>query len=244
MSDWQYQPAKDHTHTPGAQAKASTREPGLVSTLAVALATTASRTFMRTWHRYSVVGAEHLPVATPFVLIANHTSHMDHACLRNALPLALRVRTMPLAAGDVFFTSPIRSILASRLLNALPMWRRQVGPRALAELRERLSVGDVGYILFPEGTRVRDGQLTRFKAGIGMLTAGLNVPVIPAWIDGPHRAFPPGSIFPRPRKVTTIFGPSMTFADVANDKEGWQLVAARLQSAVETLRDAQGVPKP
>lgn len=235
MHDWQYTPAADHGLSEYQRSISSRREPGLVSVALSALSMTVSRTYLRVYHRYSVLGAEHLPARPPFVLVANHASHLDHAALRSALPLGLRVRTHPLAAGDVFFSSGLRAALATRTVNALPMWRKKVGPHALADLRARLERRDVGFVLFPEGARTRDGALLKLKAGVGMLTAGLDVPVVPAWLDGPFRAMPPGTLLPRPAKVTARFGPPLRFADVPNDRDGWQAVLDRVQQAITAL---------
>ena len=45
-----------------------------------------------------------------------------------------------------------------------------------------------GYILFPEGTRSRDGVIKEFKCGLGMLVAGTDVPVIPCYLQGTFKA--------------------------------------------------------
>ncbi|MFT3687080.1 MAG: lysophospholipid acyltransferase family protein [Phycisphaerales bacterium] len=232
---WDFKPAADHGLSEAQRAKSSRREAGLVTTLLSAASMSISRTALAVYHRYTVRGREHLPKDTPFVIVANHSSHLDHASLRNALPLPLRLRTHPLAAGDVFFSSTLRAAVATRTINALPMWRKKVGPHALADLRDRLAVGDVGFILFPEGARTRDGKLLKFKAGIGMLVAGMDVPVIPAWLDGPFRAMPPGAKVPRPVKITVTFGPALRFKDAPNSREGWEQVIAQVEAAVRAL---------
>lgn len=232
---WDFQPAADHGLSEAQRARSSRREAGL-GTLAInALSMTVTRTALALWHRYSITGREHLPTATPFVLVANHSSHLDHAALRSALPLSLRTRTHPLAAGDVFFSSTLRAAVATRTINALPMWRKKVGPHALADLRDRLTVGDVGFVLFPEGARTRDGNLMKFKAGVGMLVAGLDVPVIPAWLDGCYRAMPAHTVVPRPVKITARFGPPLRFSQISNDRQGWETVIAQVESAVRAL---------
>ncbi|HYD01144.1 MAG TPA: lysophospholipid acyltransferase family protein [Phycisphaerales bacterium] len=235
-SKWSFQPAADHGLSETERAKSSKREAGLGTLIVSALSMTATRTGLALWHRYSVVGREHLPTQTPFVMVANHASHLDHAALRSALPLRLRVRTHPLAAGDVFFSSTLRAAVATRTINALPMWRKKVGPHALADLRDRLQVGDVGFVLFPEGARTRDGNLMKFKAGIGMLVAGLEVPVIPAWLDGCFRAMPPHTVVPRPRKITARFGAPLRFKETPNTRQGWEHVIAQVEAAVRELR--------
>jgi 1-acyl-sn-glycerol-3-phosphate acyltransferase len=235
MSNWDFKPAADTGLNPIERATSTKREGGLISRLGVTFSTTISLTYLKLYHRYAVEGREHLPTDTPFVLCANHSSHLDHAMLRNALPLALRVRTMPLAAGDVFFSSPVRAGLSGVFVNSLPVWRKKVTAHAMNDLRERLSLRQTGFVLFPEGARTRDGNLLRFKAGIGMLVAGLDVPVIPAWLDGAFQALPPGRVLPRPVKLIARFGPALRFSDLPNEREGWEQVVSRIEASVRAL---------
>lgn len=212
---------------------------GVLSLALNAAAMAISRTILVLYHRYTVQGREHLPKNTPFVMVANHTSHLDHLCLRNALPLAIRVRTHPLAAGDIFFTSFLRAAVSTHIINALPIWRRKITPHAMLELRNLLAAGQCGIVMFPEGQRSEDGEPGRFKAGIGMLVAGTPIPVIPAWIDGaggPRSALQKFRWFPRPRKITVRFGPSLTFANTTNDREGWDAVIEGVEHGVKALR--------
>ncbi len=215
------------------------RRAGVVSLAVNAAAMAASRTSLIVYHRYTVLGTEHLPKATPFVMVANHTSHLDHLCLRNALPLSIRVRTHPLAAGDVFFTSFLRAAVSTHIINALPIWRRKITPHAMIELRNLLAAGQSGIVMFPEGQRSEDGEPARFKAGIGMLVAGTPIPVIPAWISGaggPGGALQKFRWFPRPRKITVRFGPALTFAHASNDRDGWDTVIEGVEQAVKAQR--------
>ena len=132
------------------------------------------------------------------MLIANHTSHLDSIVLGSVLPCRWCDRVFPVAAGDVFFESPVRSLFSAQLINALPMWRKHCGPHALAELKDRLLNEPCGYILFPEGMRSRDGSLQHFKAGLGMIVAGTPVPVVPCSIAGASRAWPRARAGPAP----------------------------------------------
>lgn len=236
MSNWDFKPAADIGLGPAGRATSTKREGGLVSRIGVGISTTASLACMRVYHRFTVQGREHLPTQTPFVLCANHASFLDHAMLRNALPLRLRVRTMPLSAGDIFFSSPLRASLSGILLNSLPVWRKKSATaHAMNDLRERLSRGDTGYVLFPEGARSRDGNLLKFKAGVGMLVAGLDVPVIPAWLDGPFQALPAGRVLPRPVKLTARFGPALRFPNLPNQRDGWEQVVSSVEASVRQL---------
>jgi 1-acyl-sn-glycerol-3-phosphate acyltransferase len=194
-----------------------------------------SRCYFRIWHRLAVVDRHNLPVEPPFVICSNHSSHLDALALAAPLRFALRDRVFSLAAGDVFFESAAPTVFAAGLVNALPVWRKRRSPRALQELREKLLDTPCGYILFPEGSRSRDGKYLPFKAGIGMLVAGTTVPVVPCHLTGTFASLPSDSRWPRPRKIVIRVGEPTRFADVPNDRDGWDLVRARVEYDIKSL---------
>ena len=140
----------------------------------------STKAFFRLYHRLSVDTDCAFPRQPPFVMIANHTSHLDALLMLSALPSRLCDQVFPVAAGDVFFNTPAISFFSATMLNALPMWRKNCGAHALDELKKRLIDEPCGLILFPEGTRSRDGSLGPFKPGLGMLTAGTTFRLSPA----------------------------------------------------------------
>jgi len=59
-------------------------------------------------------------------------------------------------------------------------------------------------IIFPEGTRSKDGSLGDFKKTFAILSRELNVPIVPVAINGAFKAMPTGSLFPRPFKRISV----------------------------------------
>jgi 1-acyl-sn-glycerol-3-phosphate acyltransferase len=236
MNDWQYKPAADHGLPPLERAKSLRREAGLVSTVGHAAWWTLVRTALRVYHRLEVHGAEHLPREPPFVLVANHASHLDVLCLAAPLPTRLRDRVFPIAAADVFFETPGVTMFSSVMLNALPMYRANRGRHALKELRERLVGEPCAFILFPEGARSRDGEMLPVKSGVGMIVAGTPVPVIPCWLEGPFRAMRPKQVVPRPKKIEVFVGEPVSFERAPEGREGWDEVARTLEARIKALR--------
>jgi 1-acyl-sn-glycerol-3-phosphate acyltransferase len=149
----------------------------------------------------------------------------------------LRRFAFPIAAGDVFFETPAVALFSAMMLNALPMWRKSCGPHAMQQLRDRLLSQPTIYVLFPEGTRSRDGSLGRFKPGLGMIVAESDVPVVPCYLHGAHAACPPDRKMPLPLPLQLRIGAPLTFTAVKNERAGWQEIAARLEAAVSALRD-------
>ncbi len=235
MDDWNYQPARDRHLPPDERLKSLQREIGLLAFLAQAAWRFAARSYLKIYHRLTVIGGQRMPRTAPFVVIANHSSHLDALTLAAALPWHLRQRAFPIAAGDVFFQTTASSFFSALALNALPMWRKRCGTHALDELRERLVGEPAIYILFPEGTRTRDGKMGAFKPGLGRMVAGTGVPVVPCYLDGAFRALPPGSRAPKPVRLTLHIGEPLTFTDHSDDRRGWMEITARLEAAVSSL---------
>lgn len=239
MEEWRYKSAADLALGPGARLRSLRRESGLIGRLTQASWQLMVKVYLRVYHRLSISGAEHLPAQAPFVMVANHSSHLDALVLAEALPWRFRHAAFPIAAGDVFFETNTASFFAAMMLNALPMWRKRCGLHDLQELRKRLVDEPAIYILFPEGTRTRDGAMAPFKQGLGMLVASSDVPVVPCYLDGAHGAFRPGSKWPRPARLKLSIGTPIRFPAAPNERAGWREVAEQLETAVRSLRDAE-----
>jgi 1-acyl-sn-glycerol-3-phosphate acyltransferase len=241
MEEWKLEPARDLGVPLAKRPLDLRRESGLLETGAHFAWYAWLRVQLGLWHRLRVEGREHLPAEPPFVLAANHSSHLDSLALGCSLPWRLQDRVFPLAAGDVFFATPVLAGFAAFVMNALPLWRRNCGAHAMESLRARLVEERCVYILFPEGTRSRTGAPGRFKPGIGMLVAGTPVPVVPCRIEGAFEALPPGAVLPRPRKVVLRFGPPLVFENVPGDRTGWARAAASVEEAVLGLAGGTGL---
>lgn len=238
MDDWRYDPAHDLGLTPAERRKSLQREAGPLGATSGWMWRRAMRAYLRTVHRLAVTGREHLPAAPPYVLVANHASHLDALVLAAAVPPGVAGRVFPLAAGDTFFTTPAATLFATGVLNALPVWRDHMGAHSLDALRERLERDACIFVLFPEGTRSRTGAMGAFKPGLGHLVAGTGVPVVPCLLDGTGRAFPPDRSVPRPARIRLAIGAPLTFEDAADTRDGWRGVAAQTEAAVRALAPA------
>ncbi len=233
---WHYASAADLELTPGDRLNDVRREPGLMSFVSASLIRRLTWCYFKTVHALRVTGREHLPARPPFIVVANHGSLLDAPALAVSLTRSLRRNAFPLAAQDTFFSTLGRGWMSAACFAALPLNRQRVGRQAAAQLRHRLEAGHSGLVVFPEGTRSRTGQIAAFKPGIGMLVAGLGVPVIPAWIEGSFAALPPGTRKPRRVPIHVRFGQPQCF-NVPNTRAGWEDIAQHLHAAVLELRE-------
>jgi 1-acyl-sn-glycerol-3-phosphate acyltransferase len=235
MEPWELQPARDTGLTPSERFRSVRRESGLIESLTHHACFSMLRIYFAVAHRLAIKGREKLPAHGPFVLAANHCSHLDALALGAALTPRHRERAFPIAAGDVFFQSTVTSRFSAIMLNALPMWRKNCGPHALADLRRKLQEEKAIFIIFPEGGRSRNGSMMAFKHGIGMIVAETNVPVVPCGLVGTFEALPPHQKLPRLVAIKLQIGDALEFASTANDREGWSQIAHRVESSVRNL---------
>lgn len=193
------------------------------------------RLFLKTYHQLEIVGRENLPRNGSFVIVSNHTSHLDALCLLAAMPLARLDRTFPAAARDYFFVDRTRSRLATIFANLVPFDRRDHLRGSLQLCRRLLNVPGNALILFPEGTRSTTGDLNPFRPGVGCLVAGTDIPVVPCAIQGPFSALPKGRVFPRPAGLRLTIGEPRCFSKLQPCHESNERIATQLQLAVARL---------
>ncbi len=139
--------------------------------------------------RTKVRGLEKLPAAGPFIICPNHVSYLDPFLLCSALPFRV-IRDIFILGYSDYFEGPVMSRLANSV-NIVP-----VDPNA--NLTRAMRIAAVGLrrdrilLVFPEGERSFDGNLTVFKKGAAILSVELNVPIVPVGIRGTFEAWPRG----------------------------------------------------
>ena len=154
-------------------------------------------TFARLFLRVRVTGVAHIPNERAVIVASNHASYFDIPLLGLALP-----RPANYLAKHELLTVPLLGPLL-RALGAIPVRRGRGDRGAIAEAVRRLALGQV-VVIYPEGTRSKDGMLGSARPGIGMVVAQTGAAVVPVFIQG-TRALRPF------RRVTLAFGPPMTF---------------------------------
>ncbi len=168
---------------------------------------TAFRALYKLYFRWRVFGAENVPTTGSVILASNHASYLDPPLVGSALP-----RDINYLARESLFRFPIvGSILRS--WNAVPVDRDGGGAKGLKIILDRL-LGGAGIILFPEGTRTRDGKLQPARSGIGLTVIKSTAPVIPVRVFGTYEAYGRHMKFPRPHRVIVKYGKPMLFTEL------------------------------
>jgi 1-acyl-sn-glycerol-3-phosphate acyltransferase len=134
----------------------------------------------------------------PVILVANHASHMDTPVILAALPRKLRKRTAVAAAADYFYKNRLVAAAVSLVFNTVPIERRGGGltKNGGGHLDTLLDQG-WNLLLYPEGTRTRDGGPGRVRRGAAVLAAAHNLSIVPIRVTGTREAMPPGRLWPK-----------------------------------------------
>lgn len=132
----------------------------------------------------------------PFVLVANHSSHLDTGVLVSQLPYRITRHLAVGAAADYFYRRWWIKAATSLFFNTYPIERSATGKRRERGLSQQLLRADVPILLYPEGTRTRDGALGPFSPGAAVLCSMVDVPCVPVALIGTHEAMPVGRPWP------------------------------------------------
>jgi 1-acyl-sn-glycerol-3-phosphate acyltransferase len=233
--EWQIRPARDLGLAPADRLRSLSRERGLVGMVAGGLWRRMLRLYLAAAHRLEVTGRENLP-EPPFVMIGNHTSHLDALTFAASLRGDAARAAHALAAEEVFFGSGAGAAFSAYAINALPVRRGRTTRGEIETLRTRLVDDRLVYILFPEGTRSRTGELGEFRPGLATLVLGSPVPVVPCWLEGAHAAWPPSRKWPRPGKLSLRIGEPLSFAGMKPGAASRDELTTRCRAAVDALR--------
>ncbi|MEM7247977.1 MAG: AMP-binding protein [Acidobacteriota bacterium] len=206
----------------------------LLARLIAPLLRVTARQLYRYWFTLDTRGLERLPTDGPFLLAANHQSHLDAGAVLAALrPTGRRVRVV--AARDYFFDTPTKGAFFSSLLGAVPFDRHGGHERGFARCREVLASGQP-LLIFPEGTRSLDGRLQAFKPGVGRLALETGVPVVPVRIEGAHEALPKGARWPKRHPLRVLLGePLVPGPSELDDPSAAERFVATVRARIEAL---------
>jgi long-chain acyl-CoA synthetase len=192
-----------------------------------------------------VDGPEHLrAIDGPVVFAANHQSHMDVPVILAALPPRLRYRIAPAMAKEFFaahfhptqhtrgerFTNGLNYYLAALFFNAFPLPQREAGARQTLRYIGDVVADGFSILIFPEGKRTTSGEIDRFRPGIGMIAARLNVPIVPVRIEGLDRVLHSTARMARPGRVRVAFGRPLHLSG-----DDYEALAKQVEDAVKSL---------
>lgn len=145
-------------------------------------------------------GAANVPARGGVILAANHQSFFDPPLVS----MWLRREAHFMARSTLFRNPLFRKLIVA--CNAFPIEREARDVKGVRIAIERLRSGGA-LLVFPEGTRTRDGGVGSMKGGLKLLAARSGVPVVPVLIEGAHKAWPRDRALPLLRgRIDVAFG--------------------------------------
>jgi 1-acyl-sn-glycerol-3-phosphate acyltransferase len=129
---------------------------------------------------------------------------LDFWAVLAGLPGSLRRQTFVAAAKDFFYTPRKRWLTRFLAFHTFAFDRNVHSPQEYRRLGACLQQG-LSLVIFPEGSRSRDGRLQNLKPIAAMLAADTGVPLLPVSVQGTHAALPPGRFWPRRHPICVTF---------------------------------------
>jgi long-chain acyl-CoA synthetase len=201
--------------------------------------------------RPSIRGRENLKhLQGPLLFVANHITQVDVGFVLAALPLRFRHRLAVAMIGEMlqdmknppsdmkFLKRQVERLsywLVTALFNVFPL-PQKTGFRGSFSFAGESADRGYSILVFPEGRRTQDGNMSPFQAGIGLLATNLNVPVVPVKIDGLYELKKAGRKLARPGAVKVTIGTAMRFD---SDTDPFR-IARELESSIASLGESGG----
>lgn len=153
----------------------------------------------------------------PVVFISNHVSYLDQPAIMYSLPRDIRYKIASATREEFFFSEESTSLFNKALFpyamvafNAFLLPQKSGFRKSLSFMGKLIDRG-VSILVFPEGSRTKDGKLQNFMSGLGLMVKELQVPVVPIKIVGMEKIYPRDTKFPKKGKCTVIFGKPIEF---------------------------------
>jgi len=175
-------------------------------------------------------GRENIPLQGAVLIASNHVAYLDPPLIGSASP-----REFHYMAKKELFKNSLLGWLISKY-NAFPISREGFDREGIKRATQVLRQGKA-LLVFPEGTRSKDGELKEPKLGAAKLALETGVPIVPACID--YSGSWLKAFFQR-RKIKIKFGSPITpeeFDSMPKNKEGYLRLTRKIMQRIKDLKE-------
>ncbi len=187
--------------------------------------------------RFSLSGEDKIVQGESYVITPNHQGFAEILALFVTLPVPFKWVIKREILNIPFFGRGIKATGAI----CLDRSNRESSVRSLQEGIRQLA-GGWSVLIYPEGTRTRDGLLQTFKKGAFMAAVQNGIPILPVTCNGAYKIMPRKQLLFRPGHVTLTIGDpirteGLTEQDVPTLMERtWQAINAHLNPDYDPFR--------
>ena len=141
------------------------------------------------------------------LIVSNHSSHSDTACIAAAIPFKFWPNLYVGAAKDYWFSNAPLTFFSKHFLGAIPINRKDKTGESIKFCISLFSnLKNIWMVLYPEGTRSQDGYIQSFKKGVSLISEEAQVPILFLYLEGTDKIMPKGR-WPLPGTINVHIGP-------------------------------------
>ena len=178
--------------------------------------------------RVSVRGRENIKIGRSYVFVANHQSAYDIFSIYGFLNHQFRwmmkksLERIPLVG------------YACRVAGHIYVDKHSpAAVRQTMETAEKRLNGGMSVVVFPEGSRTKDGHIHGFRRGAYMLAMEFGLPVVPVTVDGAYDVLPTNALLMRPGRITLTIHKPLEAGEQGHDLQ--QLMEQSRQAIISAL---------
>lgn len=200
---------------------------------------------VRVFTSHRITGTENIPPGGNVLFLSNHISALDVLVIPWAIYAKYPRELIRQAGKEELFDIPVVGWIL-RKWRGFPVKRGGADRKSIRMIEEYIR--DAKVILYPEGTRSRDGGLGQGNRMVGRIVKNTTPTVIPVALKGTDSIIPVGKTMPRRgAKIEIRFGAPMDLREeyaLDNAKEASQRIIDRVMRAILDLRDAEVAAHP
>ncbi len=171
------------------------------------------------------------------IIASNHASFLDPLAVGSCLK-----RHIYFLARTTLFQNNKFLGWWMETVNTIPISRERLGLKTIRKVKELCEEGK-SVLIFPEGTRSKDGKLQSGLAGIGLFIDKIGADVLPVYSDT-YKAYPRDALVPRPKKIINYIGKVIkaeTWKDLPSGREKYQKIADDIMGEIAKLKPEDGM---
>ena len=185
-----------------------------------------------------ISGLENLPREKSFIAALNHSSYYD-ALLSYTIIIPILNRQMHALVNSVYWNNPFFRMIV-KWGKCIPVYvdkniksnkkNNESSNKAISFLKQ----GHI-IVIFPEGTRSRDGKLKKAYTGVAKLALAAKVPIIPFGIISSHEVMPKGSALPKFKRCRVKIGKPIYTKNIKPTKANYEKITKIVMRQIAEL---------